>query len=64
MTDIYGSIRGEILITELGDKRLYLYDRMGMENVKFIFPNLLAIKHLRDYCDEIIKKNPEYFKKD
>jgi len=28
-----------------------------------VLPNLLAIKKLRDYCQEIIKKYPKYFEK-
>ena len=60
---IYSDIRGEILKDELGDVRLYLYNQGGISKPSLVLPNLLAIKKLRDYCQEIIKKYPKYFEK-
>jgi len=60
--DIYSDIRAEMLISELGDKRVYIYDHTPRGNPNLILPNLLAIKKLRDYLDNIVNKNKKYYK--
>ena len=44
---------------------MHLHDNRESRAQKptLVIPNLLALMHLRDYCDEIIKKNQDYFKK-
>ena len=61
--DIYSNIWAEILITELGEKRVYIYDHTPRGNPNLILPNLLAIKKLKDYLTDIINKNKDYFKR-
>ncbi len=59
--NIYSDIRAELLETEIGSKRLYIYDGTGINHPTLVLPNLLAIKNLRDYLNEIIEDNPKYF---
>jgi hypothetical protein len=37
-------------------------DRCSYDQPALVIPNLLEIKHLRDYLDSVIKKHPKYFK--
>jgi len=60
--DVYSNIWVEMLITELGDKRVYIYDHTPRRNPNLILPNLLAVKQLRDYLDNIVNKNKKYYK--
>ena len=61
--DIYSNIWAEILIDEeLGGKRVYIYDHTPRGNSSLVLPNLLAIKKLRDYLDNIVNKNKKYYK--
>jgi len=60
--DIYSNIWAEILITELGEKTVYIYDHTPRGNPNLMLPNLLAIKKLRDYLDNIVNKNKKYYK--
>ncbi len=64
MKDIYSSIWCEELTTELGDKRIYIYDGTTTRNPNLVLPNLFAVKELRNYLNEIIKNNGKYFKKE
>lgn len=52
---IYSDLWGEVLINELGDKRVYLYDNTTLRKPSIILPNLLAVEKLRDYLNEILK---------
>ncbi len=62
--DIYGDLWGEVLTSENNSKRIHLHDNRLSRAQKptLVIPNLLALMKLRDYCDEIIKKNQDYFK--
>ncbi len=58
MKDIYSDIWAENVITELGDKRVYIYDYgQGICNPNLVLPNIVAIKKLRNYLNTIIKKD-------
>lgn len=57
MTDIYSDIWGEILFTDYGDVRLYLYGPDSTRHrVALIIPNKLAMVKLRDYLTAEIRK--------
>ena len=62
--DIYGDLWGEVLTAENNTKRIHLHDNRlsKAQRPTLIIPNLLALMKLRDFCDEIIKKNQDYFK--
>ena len=61
---IYSDIYAEIVMTEYGDKSLYIYDGRGKRySPNLILPNLSAVKKLRDYLNKIVKdkSNKKYF---
>lgn len=60
--NIYGDLWAEILLSESGAKRVYIHQGGTMYTKPLILQNLLAVKRLRDYLDEICKKNKKYFK--
>ncbi len=63
MKDIYSDIWAEVLTTELGEKRIQIYDREATSrNPTLVIPNLVAVKNLRNYLNDIIKDNKKYFK--
>jgi len=37
-------------------------DRTSAYSPSLVIPNLLEVKHLRDYLDWVIKQHPKYFK--
>lgn len=57
MRDIYSDIRGEEVTTELGEKRIYIYDLNTSRNPNLVLPNLCAVKELRNYLNKILKNN-------
>lgn len=57
MKDIYSDIWAETVTTEVGSKRMYLYDATnGIRNPNLVLPNMEAIKRLRNYLNAIIKE--------
>jgi len=61
---IYSDLWAEILVSECGDKRIYIHQGGFISSKALILENLLCAKKLRDYLDKIIKakENKEYFK--
>ena len=61
---IYSDMWAEVLVSELGDKRIYIYQEGTIYSLAktLILPNLLAVKRLKDYLDKICKKNEKYFR--
>lgn len=63
MKTIYSDIWAEVLTTELGDKRIQIYNGTTTSNPSLVLPTLLAMKKLNDYFNEIIKDNKDYFER-
>lgn len=63
---IYSDLYAEIVVEELGGKRVHIWDAQNGSNYKrpaLVLENLLAVKRLRDYLDKIVKdkSNKKYF---
>lgn len=56
MKDIYSDIWSEVVTTELGEKRVYIYDGTSSRDPNLVLPNIVAVKNLRNYLNTIIKK--------
>jgi hypothetical protein len=57
MQRIYSDLRGEVLTTEMGEKKIYFYDTDGSRrNPSLILYNILEVEKVRDYLNEVLDK--------
>lgn len=63
MKRIYSDITGYQMTSETGGVEIHLVDYNGSHyRPNLIIPNLLALKNLRDYCNEVLEEHRSYFK--
>jgi len=62
MKRIYSDIIGYQMTSEVGSVEIHLVDHNGSHyRPNLIIPNLLALKNLRDYCNEVLEEHSSYF---
>ncbi len=61
--EIYSDLWAEVLVSEAGDKRVYIHQKGTIYSKSLILPNLLAAKRLIDYLYKLCSKNKDYFKR-
>jgi len=60
---IYSDLTGHQMTSEMGSVEVHLIDEHGSYyRPNLIIPNMLALKKLRDYCNEVLEEHSSYFK--
>ena len=63
MKRIYSDLIGYQMTSEVGSVEVRLVDENGSHyRPNLIIPNMLALKNLRDYCNEVLEEHSSYFK--
>jgi hypothetical protein len=63
MKRIYSDIQAYQMTSESGNIEIFIIDSNGSQyKPNLIIPNILAAKRLRDYLDELCRKNKKYLR--
>ena len=63
MKRIYSDLIGYTMKSEVDNIETFFIDSNGSTyRPNLIIPNLLALKKLKEYCEEVLNEHPEYFK--
>lgn len=62
MKRIYSDITAYWMKSEVDSIEIFIMDSNGSQyRPNLIIPNLLALKKLRDYCNEVLEEHSSYF---